>query len=151
MKTFVLEDGAPAKLGENSKENWELIASPEVKGDHYWFHLSAFPSGHLVLLSNELTLGRLQECYSICKLHSKYRNHRNLKVDCTQIKNLRKTESRGGAEYKSNKKVKELEFRDILPFSNRKTFGIAPKTSPNKNKYQTNEDRIPQKAAKIST
>lgn len=110
MKTFILVDGSIAKLGENSKENWNLISEAKNK-DYYWFHLSAFPSGHLILFTDEISIEKMKECYKICKLNSKYKNQRNLKIDCTQLKNLRKTEKVGEVEYKSNKKVKVLDFK----------------------------------------
>lgn len=148
MKTFILTDGSLAKLGENNKENWKLISQEDVEPDFYWFHLSAFPSGHLVLFTNEINKEKLHECYSICKIHSKYRNHRNLKVDCTKIKNLKKTEKEGEVEYKSNKKVKILDFKELLPYTNHKTFDITSMSSPNRNNFHTIWDSIPQKSLK---
>lgn len=148
MKTFTLANGSVAKLGENSGENWELISGGEIRGDYYWFHLSAFPSGHLVLFSGEADLDALKECYSICKLHSKYGGHRNLKVDCTRIKNLKRTERRGEVEYKSNKKVKVLEFGDVFTH---KTFDINPEPSPSKNRSRASGGRAPRNPGKIPT
>jgi predicted ribosome quality control (RQC) complex YloA/Tae2 family protein len=151
MKTFILADGTIAKLGDNSKENWELLSDKEIKPDYYWFHLSSYPSGHLVLLSDKINIDLLQECYTICKVHSKYKNHRNLKVDCTQIKNLKKTEKQGEVEYKSNKKVKILDFRELLPYTRHKTFDINSKSSQSKNNFHSNEGNKLQKFLKNSS
>jgi len=109
MKTFVLENGCIAKLGENARENWELISSKEVKPGYYWFHLYSFPSGHLVLFSEEIKPEIIEYCCDICKTHSKMRNIKNIKIDCTQVKNLIKTEKIGEVEYKSNRKVTKIK------------------------------------------
>lgn len=138
MKSFILKNGTMVKLGENCKENWQLISDKKVKSNFYWFHLSSFPSGHLVLFSEVINPEIMYECYLICKIHSRQRNNNNLKVDCTQIKNLKKTENIGEVEYKSNKKVK------VLKFSNR-TFGTSPKLTENKSNFQRNEGKRYQK------
>ncbi len=110
MKTFILSDGSVAGLGENGQENWNLISSQKIDPKFYWFHLSSFPSGHLVLFASELSPEIAQECYELCRAHSKYKKDKNLKVDCTQIKNLRKTERVGEVEYKCLRKVRALRY-----------------------------------------
>lgn len=108
MKTFVLSDGTIAKMGCNQEENWKLIGLEEVQPDFYWFHLSAFPSGHLVLFSSEPTEENFKECRRICKDNSRYKNHRGLEIDCTQIRNLQKTEKVGEVEFISRRKVRRV-------------------------------------------
>ena len=115
MKTFTLTDGSLAKLGENRDDNQKLIIDKETKQNYYWFHLSAFPSGHMILFSTKVTINLLKECYYICKIHSRYRNYKNIRVDCTKVKNLKKTKNIGEVEYRSNRKVIVLDFDSFIP------------------------------------
>ena len=46
MKVFT-KDGYVMRLGKTAKENWELLDSS--RSHHYFFHLSSFPSGYVIL------------------------------------------------------------------------------------------------------
>ena len=50
MKVVEFEDTI-FKIGQNSKENWELLDEDQ---DYIWFHLASFPSCHVICCNNNL-------------------------------------------------------------------------------------------------
>lgn len=97
MKTFTY-DNVTIYLGENAQENWDLVT--RAHPDYWWFHLSSFPSSHVVLCSFALTNSLRNECVRLCREHSKFRKIPNLKVDYTLVSNLRKGDEVGEVYYK---------------------------------------------------
>lgn len=93
------------KVGKNSKENWELLKENQ---NYVWFHLASFPSCYVICLdenpSNECLLYGSQ----LCKLNTKYKNWKHIKVNYTKLSNLRKGEEEGSVYIKSNKKVSSI-------------------------------------------
>ena len=100
------------KIGNNAEENWKLLDG--AKEDHLFFHLTSFPSCYVILeIENEITdffeLNKILEQSSLqCKLNTKYKNLKYIKVDYCQVSNLLKGEKVGEVIYKSNKKVKNI-------------------------------------------
>ena len=92
MKTFIM-DKINLRLGENAKENHLLIDYADM--NDWWFHLDGFPSGHCIVECNELTKDLCLYAGQLVKEHSKYRNHKKLKVIYLQIKNIKKTKNPG--------------------------------------------------------
>ena len=96
------------KIGENAKENWKLLDNSDK--NHYFFHLSSFPSCYVILeCEKKPLLGIIKDVAKICKNNTKYRNLRNLKVDYCQCSNVIKGEKVGEVIFKSNRKVKQVK------------------------------------------
>ena len=110
MKTFNF-DNINIKLGTSAKENWNILSESEPY--NLFFHLSSFPSCYVILECNEDTIINndiLQECAKICKLNTKYKNMKNIKVDYTRCDNVMKAKNVGEVFYKSNRKVKQIQI-----------------------------------------
>ena len=109
MKNFT-KDGYVIHLGKTAKENWELLDSSNPH--HYFFHLSSFPSGYVILEHDfeKVPEQIIIECAEICKDGTKYRNLKNLKVDYCQCSNVMKGDIVGEAIFKSNRKVKVVNM-----------------------------------------
>ena len=97
-------------LGENAKENWLLL--DQSKPNHYFFHLSSFPSGYVILeiedgqLTNDMIITSAQ----LCKLNTKYRNFKDIRVDYCLCSNVSKGVVMGEAIFDSNRKVKQVKI-----------------------------------------
>ena len=108
MKTFELDDTTTCVLGETAKENWSII--DDSKGDFIWMHLNSFPSGHIIIQSDEINNDILFKAGNLCRQNTKYRDVPNLKVCYTKVSNLIKGEKPGSVHYKSNRQVKTLKL-----------------------------------------
>ena len=94
--------------GTNAKENWRILSG--AKPSHYFFHLSSFPSGYVILeCSKEPPLHVLLHCAQICKDGTKYKNLKNLKVDYCKCNNVVKGDKLGEVIFKSNRRVKIIK------------------------------------------
>lgn len=107
MKEFEI-DGTTMRLGETAKENWQLIG--ESNRDHTWMHLNSYPSGHIVIKSDNVDDELLLEAAQLCKENTKYRNLRNLKICYTKVSNLKYGEKPGSVHFKSNRQVKTIKI-----------------------------------------
>ena len=96
------------KLGENAKENWELLKNSNQ--NYWWIHLDAYPSGYVIIEDEDPPEEVIHDAMLICKDNTKYKKIRNLYFCMTQIKNLKKEEKLGEVSFKSNKKVKKLKI-----------------------------------------
>ena len=69
-------------LGENSKENWEILDNYSIINNNYiWFHLNSFPSGYVIMLSDNIVNQDLLNYGALlCKENTKYRNLKNIKI-----------------------------------------------------------------------
>jgi predicted ribosome quality control (RQC) complex YloA/Tae2 family protein len=93
------------KIGQNSNENWKLVESCET---FTWLHLNSFPSGHVIIETDEPSKEELIFAAELCKNNTKYRNLRNLKICYTNCGNLIKGNNEGSVLYKSNRRVKYI-------------------------------------------
>ena len=107
MKTFEI-NGINAFLCETAKENWQLIDESDDK--FTWMHLNSFPSGHIIIQSEDIDDVILNAAAELCKQHTKYRNIPNLKICYTLVSNLIKGEKVGSVHYKSNRKVNTVKI-----------------------------------------
>ena len=108
MKDIIIEPFI-CKIGNNSAENWTLLDNS--KDHHIFFHLSHFPSCYEILeseIDKEVDIQIIKQAALQCKLHTKYKNLKNIRVDYTIISNVVKGEKVGEIFYKSNRKVKNL-------------------------------------------
>lgn len=110
MKTHTFE-GYTILQGTSAKENWELLDA--AKPEHYFFHLSSFPSGYIILQSDEekpLPIV-VKHCAKLCQEGTKYKNLQNLKVDYCQCSNVTKGDNVGEAVFTSNRRVSQVHNR----------------------------------------
>lgn len=96
------------KLGESAKENWEMLDTENP--DHYFFHLSSFPSGYCSMQSSEASKELINFGATICKNGTKYRNMKNIGVDICKFSNLIKGEKVGEVFFISNRQVKKIKI-----------------------------------------
>lgn len=90
------------QVGQNASHNWKLIDNSHPQD--LWFHLKSFPSPHVIAKSD----CNIYECAHLCKIKSKYKNWKHIKVIYTPCSNVIKGNSIGEVFFKSNKKVLEL-------------------------------------------
>ena len=86
----------PIKIGQNSKENHQII--DEAKETDIWLHLSNLPSCHAIITSiNGSPIERNVIIYAanLVKLNTKYKKHKAIKVDYISVKNVKKTKNPG--------------------------------------------------------
>lgn len=98
-------------IGKNSVDNWNLLDN--LCQDYIWFHVSDYPSSHIILEYNfsnykKLNKQTLIHCASICKNKSKAKNIKNIEVNYTSINNLYKGEEVGSVYYKDINRVKTI-------------------------------------------
>ena len=95
-------------LGENARDNWDMLS--QSKPEHYFFHLSSFPSAYVILVcEGEPSQKEILRGAQICKENTKYRNLKNLKVDYCPRSNVCRGEVTGEAIFISIKKVKQVK------------------------------------------
>ena len=107
MKIFNIEE-TKIILGENATENWGIL--DDANPTHYFFHLSSFPSGYVILEESNPTIDMIVTCAMYCKTGTKYKNLKNLKVDYCPCYNLEKGEQTGEVIYKRRKLVKQIKI-----------------------------------------
>lgn len=84
------------KIGENKLDNDQLVAN--AKQTDIWFHLASFPSCHIILecdSNNIPTKEMIIYCAQLTKENTKYKNLKNVKVNYTEIKNVKRTDEPG--------------------------------------------------------
>ena len=108
MKNFQY-DNFICNLGQNARENWILL--DQANPNDYFFHLSAFPSGYVILETNgaEPTFDMIVTAAQLCKMHTKYYKYRDLKVDYCLCSNVSKGDIVGEVIFNSNRKVKQVK------------------------------------------
>ena len=106
MKEYT-EDQIVIKVGENAKENWELI---NTKPNFIWLHLDSFPSCHVVIESENPSKNIILYGAILCKSHTKYRNIKNIKICITICGNLKKGDKVGSVIFKNKKKISYIKI-----------------------------------------
>jgi len=106
MKFIETEQNYSYWIGESAKENWELL--DKAKGTDYFFHLSSFSSGYVILTCDELTTAITIEAARACKAGTKHKNLNNVKVDYCLVSNLQKGESVGCVIFKKRRQVRQV-------------------------------------------
>jgi len=84
-------------LGENSKENWQILDEySKINSNYIWFHLNSFPSGYVIMLSDNIVNQDLLNYGALlCKENTKYRNLKNIKICYTTLNKLKKSNKIG--------------------------------------------------------
>jgi predicted ribosome quality control (RQC) complex YloA/Tae2 family protein len=95
MKILSFNDKYTIKIGQNERENQNLLENVDLNDT--WFHLSDYPSPHLVINVdfNLLTKKDIYNISVILKQHTKYRKENNISIDYTLRKNLEMTTKPG--------------------------------------------------------
>lgn len=109
MKIFNIAPNKKLYIGNNSKENWELLKI--IKPWYIFLHLSKFPSCYGILeLERDVFPGLLiiKQCAEIVLSETKYKNMYDIKIDFTKCENIKKGVFEGEIIYKSNHKVKSI-------------------------------------------
>eukprot|EP00929_Paragymnodinium_shiwhaense_P004435 TRINITY_DN105380_c0_g1_i1.p1 TRINITY_DN105380_c0_g1~~TRINITY_DN105380_c0_g1_i1.p1 ORF type:complete len:389 (+),score=69.85 TRINITY_DN105380_c0_g1_i1:197-1363(+) len=106
MRTIQLGDYV-CKIGENAKENWDLV--DKAKKHHWFFHLTDFASPYVVLeCDKDGPNAHVKEnCAELCVQYSKHSKTRNMKVDATTCGNVKvdRKDAVGECDYKNEAKV----------------------------------------------
>lgn len=94
-------------IGTSKEDNWKLL--DDSKAEYVFFHLASFPSCYVILCTEEnVDNAVIYECARLCANNTKYRNMKNIRVDYTPVKNVKKGECVGEVYYKSNRAVKNI-------------------------------------------
>jgi predicted ribosome quality control (RQC) complex YloA/Tae2 family protein len=105
----ILIDNIICKIGKNVNENWILLDN--AKETHLFFHLTSFPSCYVILeIEKEPSLEIIYKTALECKINTKYKNLKNIKIDYCLISNLIKGDKIGEVIYKSNRKVRNIKI-----------------------------------------
>ena len=91
----------PIKIGETSGENDEIIR--ESNQSDVWFHMHNLPSCHVIIKNTKehpITKQMINYCANLVKENTKYRNLPKVKINYTQIKNVKKTDVKGRVHIK---------------------------------------------------
>ena len=94
-------------IGGNVNENDRLL-NQYGHTDYTWLHLKAYQSSHVVILNNNPEMDIIKIAAKACKDSTKFRNLKNLKVSYTKYNNVKKTNTPGTVNFKSNRKVYEI-------------------------------------------
>jgi len=102
-------------IGESAQENWNILDNAnKINNDFIWFHLNSFPSCFVIMYSNieNLRDNSLNEYLTyganLCKQNTKYRNLNDLKICCTSLKKLKKTNKIGEVIISGKKNIIKL-------------------------------------------
>ena len=82
-------------IGKNRHHNWQLI---DAAADHdLWFHVADGPSSHCILVTNGEKPDRkdLKRVAVLCKQYSKSKSLKNVEINYTAIRNVKKDEKAG--------------------------------------------------------
>lgn len=96
------------QIGKSANDNWRLI--DEANPEHFWFHLSSFPSSHVILECDNPTNDMFYQAALSCKQATKYKNVPNIKVSYCRVSNLIKGDKIGSVHYKSRRQVEEIKI-----------------------------------------
>ena len=84
------------KLGRNANENFKLIdEATDINSDYWWFHLKDHPSGHCIVHTDQIDKSTAIFAGTLVKSKSKLKDQKKVKIIYTQIKNIRKTKTKG--------------------------------------------------------
>jgi len=95
MKLMMFDSIYTIQIGQNQNENDSLLKSAEH--NHTWFHLSDYPSPHLVINVdyNLLSKEQIYRIACILKKNTKYRKENYISIDYTLRSNIELTNEIG--------------------------------------------------------
>ena len=88
---FVSDDGFSILVGRNNVEN-DRLTLKTARGSDVWFHTKNIPGSHVVVLTGGQTPPdrTLEQAAVLAALHSKAAESRQVPVDYTEIRNVKK-------------------------------------------------------------
>ena len=89
--SFTTTDGLLVRVGRNNKQNDQLTGSADR--NELWFHIKGFHGSHVILTPNgneEPTDRDYNEALMLAAYYSEKRGSRNVEVDYTRVRNLKK-------------------------------------------------------------
>ena len=92
---FLVEENITIKIGENSKDNWDLLDSSSQ--NDIWMHLDNLSSPYVIINNQNPKKSIINYAASLCKYYSKYSNLKKAKVIYTFVKNIKKGKKEGMA------------------------------------------------------
>ena len=94
-------------VGRNSKENWNLIDKSDE--EDLWFHVDSKPSCHVFIVKpfgcDSIPKDVIIKAAQLCKLYSKYKNDKKVKIIYTEINNIKKAKDIGSVLILNLKKL----------------------------------------------
>jgi predicted ribosome quality control (RQC) complex YloA/Tae2 family protein len=84
------------RIGKNAEGNFQIIDLS--KEDDLWFHISGASSAHVIAVVPYFALDKKQKRDLVkrgavlCKKYSKYAGAKNVEIDYTEIRNVKKTD-----------------------------------------------------------
>lgn len=89
--SFTTDDGLLVRVGRNNKQNDQLTGSADR--NEIWFHIKGFHGSHVILTPNgneEPTDRDYNQALMLAAYYSEKRGSRNVEVDYTRVRNLKK-------------------------------------------------------------
>lgn len=90
MRIFESQSGIVIKVGQNDKENDELIKSADQ--DYVWCHLDNQPSAHAVIESTDPDIASINDAFQLIKYYSKAKTANNVNGIYTKIRNVQRVD-----------------------------------------------------------
>ncbi len=105
MRT-INENDTKYNIGENAIDNTTMVSQlKKININYWWFHLADFPSAHIIVEKTKLLeLDILYTCM-LLKMNSKYKDYKKIKINYTQLKNVKITDIPGLVEIKRFKTI----------------------------------------------
>jgi len=100
-------NGIIFRHGTDANDNTQLINDSEA--DWVWFHLTKFPSCHVVVCQNTLDESIINSAATLVKQNSKYK-FKHIGVSYCQIKNLKHGTNPGSVCFVSKRQVKYINI-----------------------------------------
>ena len=97
----IKENDTIYNIGENALDNSKMVKElKRINVNYWWFHLADFPSAHIIIEKTKLSeLDILYACM-LLKINSKYKDYRKIKINYTQLKNVKTLDIPGMVEIK---------------------------------------------------
>lgn len=86
---IVYDENTTIRVGRNNVQNNYVTFKASHRND-YWFHIQDYHGAHVVVSTNELTNDIISLCASFAAYYSKARDSKNIPVNYTQVKNIKK-------------------------------------------------------------
>lgn len=90
MRIFESQSGIVIKIGQNDRENDELIKNADQ--DYLWCHLDNGPSPHAIIESTEPDNISINDALQLVKYYSKAKSTNSVNVIYTKIRNVQRVD-----------------------------------------------------------
>lgn len=90
MRIYQSQSGVTIKIGQNDKENDELIKTSNQ--DYIWVHLDNQPSPHAVIESTSPDNESINDALQLIKFYSKAKSANSVNTISSKIRNVRRVD-----------------------------------------------------------